>query len=121
MEVFFKDSFAKVYYLMICLTLSSTYTKNPKIKLERRNLFKIDELMLALSDFRPKIDGFYNKGKVDTAISGSNFIQDGVRTDFKGITITQPIFNGGSSISKIKEAEVKSFPKVLLRRLNKMC
>ena len=37
----------------------------------------------ALSDFRPKIDGFYNKGKVDTAISGSNFIQDGVRTETK--------------------------------------
>lgn len=89
--------------------LSSTYTKNPKINFERKNLFKIDELMpQALSDFRPKIDGFYNKGKVDTAISGSNFIQDGVRTETsKGITITQPVFNGGSSINKIKEAENK--------------
>ena len=89
--------------------LSSTYTKNPKINLERKNLFKTDELMpQALSDFRPKIDGYYNKGKVDTAISGSNFIQDGVRTETsKGITITQPIFNGGSSINKIKEAGSK--------------
>ena len=107
---FFKDSFAKSLLSDDLLNaLSSTYTKNPKIKLERRNLFKIDELMpQALSDFRPKIDGFYNKGKVDTAISGSNFIQDGVRTETsKGITITQPIFNGGSSINKIKEAESK--------------
>ena len=106
----FKDSFAKSLLSDDLLNaLSSTYTKNPKIKLERRNLFKIDELMpQALSDFRPKIDGFYNKGKVDTAISGSNFIQDGVRTETsKGITITQPIFNGGSSINKIKEAESK--------------
>ena len=107
---FLKDSFAKNLLSDDLLNaLSSTYTKNPKIKLERRNLFKVDELMpQALSDFRPKIDGFYNKGKVDTAISGSNFIQDGVRTETsKGITITQPIFNGGSSINKIKEAESK--------------
>ena len=94
--------------------LSSTYTKNPKIKLERRNLFKIQELMpQALSDFRPKIDGFYNKGKDDKAISGSNFIQDGVRTS-KGITITQPILMEAVVSIKLRKQKVKSFPKVFV-------
>lgn len=91
--------------------LSSTYIENPILKQERNNLYKVDELMpQALSNFRPKIDGFYNKGKVDTAISGSNFIQDGVRTETsKGITIKQPIFKGGSNLSKIDEAGNKIF------------
>ncbi len=89
--------------------LSDAYIYNPKLNQERSLLHKFDELMpQAISEFRPKIEGFYNKGKIDTAISGSNFIQDGVRTDTsKGINITQQIFNGGSTLSKINEAKNK--------------
>ncbi len=92
-------------------TLSKTYINNPKILEERNKLFQIDELMpQAYSNFRPKIEGFYEKGKVDVAISGSNFISDGVRTETsKGVLITQPIFQGGASISKIGEARNKIF------------
>ena len=89
--------------------LSKTYVNNPDILEERNKLFQIDELMpQAYSNFRPKINGFYEKGKVDLATAGSNLISDGVRTETsKGIKITQPIFEGGSNISKILEAENK--------------
>ena len=92
-------------------TLSKTYNGNPEILEQRNKLFQIDELMpQAYSSFRPKIGGFYEKGKVDIAISGSNFISDGVRTETsKGIKITQPIFEGGANISKIREAENKIY------------
>ena len=89
--------------------LKSTYLYSPKLKVERELLMKEDELIpQAFSEFRPKIDGYYNKGKIDTAISGSNFIADGVRTETNaGIKITQPIFNGGSTINSIKSAKKK--------------
>ena len=89
--------------------LKSTYLYSPKLKVERELLMKEDELIpQAFSEFRPKIDGYYNKGKIDTAISGSNFIADGVRTETNaGIKITQPIFNGGSTINNIKSAKKK--------------
>ena len=87
--------------------LSKTYVNNPDILEERNKLFQIDELMpQAYSNFSPKINGFYEKGKVDLATAGSNLISDGVRTETsKGIKITQPIFEGGSNVSKILEAE----------------
>ncbi len=89
--------------------LKSAYLYSPKLKVERELLMKEDELIpQAFSEFRPKIDGYYNKGKIDTAISGSNFIADGVRTETNaGIKITQPIFNGGSTINSIKSAKKK--------------
>ena len=89
--------------------LKSTYLYSPKLKVERELLMKEDELIpQAFSEFRPTIDGYYNKGKIDTAISGSNFIADGVRTETNaGIKITQPIFNGGSTINSIKSAKKK--------------
>ena len=87
--------------------LSQAYNYNYKIKIERKKLFEKDEMIpQAFSEFRPSIKGYYNKGKVDTAISGSNFIIDGVRTETNsGVKINQPIFNGGSTLSKIKSAE----------------
>ena len=92
--------------------LISAYNFSPKLKLERQKLFEKDELLpQALSDFRPKVDGYYEKGKIDSAISGSNIISDGIRTETNtGIKITQPIFNGGSTLKKISSAknEIKS-------------
>ena len=86
--------------------LISTYNFSPKLKLERQKLFEKDELMpQALADFRPKVDGYYEKGKIDSAIAGSNIISDGIRTETNsGIRITQPIFNGGSTLKKISSA-----------------
>tara|TARA_E500000178_G_scaffold347_1_gene401 strand:+ start:3640 stop:5004 length:1365 start_codon:yes stop_codon:yes gene_type:complete len=91
--------------------LSSTYDFNPKLKIERQKLFQKDELMpQALSEFRPKVEGYYEKGKVDTALSGSNFVTDGVRTETSaGIKITQPIFNGGKSIFNLSAAKFEIF------------
>ena len=86
--------------------LVNAYDYSPTLKVERENLYEKDELIpQAYSDFRPKIEGYYEKGKVDTAISGSNFIADGVRTETnQGVKITQSIFNGGSSIYGISAA-----------------
>lgn len=86
--------------------LISTYNFSPKLKLERQKLFEKDELLpQALADFRPKVDGYYEKGKIDSAIAGSNIISDGIRTETNsGIKITQPIFNGGSTLKKISSA-----------------
>ena len=62
----------------------------------------------ALSEFRPKISGYYRKGKVDTNSQGFNIAQDNLRTEtYKGVKLTQPIFDGGSSLSNIKEAKNK--------------
>ena len=105
----FKSSKCDFLSLELVDVLKSTYLNSPKLKVERELLMKEDELIpQAFSEFRPKIDGYYNKGKIDTAISGSNFIADGVRTETNaGIKITQPIFNGGSTINSIKSAKKK--------------
>ena len=105
----FKSSKCDFLSTELVEVLKSTYLYSPKLKVERELLMKEDELIpQAFSEFRPKIDGYYNKGKIDTAISGSNFIADGVRTETNaGIKITQPIFNGGSTINSIKSAKKK--------------
>ena len=91
--------------------LVNTYGYSPKLKVERENLYEKDELIpQAYSDFRPKIEGYYEKGKIDTAIAGSNFIADGVRTETnQGVKITQQLFNGGSSIYGISAANNEIF------------
>ena len=86
--------------------LEDLYEFSPKIKYQRELLKGKDELVpQAFSDFRPEISGYYEKGKVDTNSSGFNITSDGIRTESnKGLIITQDIFDGGSSISKIKAA-----------------
>jgi len=66
-----------------------------------------DELMpMALSEFRPEIRGYYQKGKIDTNSEGFNITSDGIRTETnKGVVVSQSIFEGGSSLSKIKVAK----------------
>ena len=90
-------------------SLEKLYETNPEIRYERELLKSKDELMpQALSEFRPKISGYYRKGKVDTNSQGFNIAQDNLRTEtYKGVKLTQPIFDGGSSLSNIKEAKNK--------------
>ncbi len=90
-------------------SLEKLYETNPELRYERELLKSKDELMpQALSEFRPKISGYYRKGKVDTNSQGFNIAQDNLRTEtYKGVKLTQPIFDGGSSISTIKEAKNK--------------
>ena len=89
------------------LSLEKLYELNPKIKYHRDILKSKDELMpQAYSEFRPEIKGFYQKGKVHTNSHGFNITSDGIRTETnKGITITQDIFDGGSSLSNLKVAK----------------
>ncbi|MAJ66940.1 MAG: hypothetical protein CMM89_01730 [Rickettsiales bacterium] len=90
-------------------SLEKLYETNPELSYERELLKSKDELMpQALSEFRPKISGYYKKGKVDTNSQGFNIAQDNLRTEtYKGVKLTQPIFDGGSSLSNIKEAKNK--------------
>ena len=90
-------------------SLEKLYETNPELKYERELLKSKDELMpQALSEFRPEISGYYKKGKVDTNSQGFNIAQDNLRTEtYKGVKVTQPIFDGGSSFSNIKEAKNK--------------
>ena len=90
-------------------SLERLYETNPELRYERELLKSKDELMpQAFSEFRPKISGYYRKGKVDTNSQGFNIAQDNLRTEtYKGVKLTQPLFDGGSSLSNIKEARNK--------------
>ena len=87
--------------------LEKLYELNPKIKYYRNILKSKDELMpQAYSEFRPEIKGYYQKGKVHTNSHGFNITSDGIRSETnKGITITQDIFDGGSSLSNLQVAK----------------
>ncbi|MBF91913.1 MAG: hypothetical protein CMP34_03800 [Rickettsiales bacterium] len=87
--------------------LENLYNYSPKLKYERKILMSKDELLpQAYSNFRPEIKGYYEKGKVDTNPAGFNIISEGVRTETnKGFTITQKLFNGGSSLSNVNAAK----------------
>ena len=55
-------------------SLEKLYETNPELSYERELLKSKDELMpQALSEFRPKISGYYKKGKVDQNSQGFNF------------------------------------------------
>ncbi len=92
-------------------SLESLYNYNPKLKYHINILKSKDELVpQAFSDFRPEIKGYYKKGKVHTNSHGFNITSDGIRTETnKGITITQDIFDGGSSLSNLKVAQNSVF------------
>ena len=109
--IFFIDSRVLSTEIYISQDLSNSLQKlyifNPKLKYERKNLMVKDELMpMALSEFRPEIRGYYQKGKIDTNSEGFNITSDGIRTETnKGVVVSQSIFEGGSSLSKIKVAK----------------
>ncbi len=111
--IFFIDSRALSTEIYISQDLSNSlqklYISNPKLKYERKNLMVKDELMpMALSEFRPEIRGYYQKGKIDTNSEGFNITSNGIRTETnKGVVVSQSIFEGGSSLSKIKVAKNK--------------
>ena len=92
-------------------SLSNLYSFHPQIKYEREILKSKDELLpRALSEFRPEIKGYYQKGKIDTNSEGFNISSDGIRTETnKGVVVSQSIFDGGSSLSQIKVAKNEIF------------
>ena len=122
-----KIKFLSVFSAILCLSnivfsksllnedlkksLEFLYSFNPELKYERNILRAKDELMpQALSEFRPEIKGYYQKGKVHTNSHGFNITSDGIRNETnKGISITQDIFDGGSSLSNVKVAKNSIF------------
>ena len=75
-------------------SLEKLYETNPELRYERELLKSKDELMpQALSEFRPKISGYYRKGKVDTNSQGFNIAQDNLRTEtYKGVKVNTTNF-----------------------------
>ena len=69
------------------ISTSKSYDYNPKLKYERELLKSKDELLpQAYSEFRPEIDGYYQKGKVDTNSQGFNITfgnKSSISTGFK--------------------------------------
>lgn len=89
------------------ISMESLYKSNPNLKYERKILESKDEMMpQALSEFRPEIRGYFEKGKVHTNSHGFNITGDGIRTESStGITVVQDIFDGGSSLSNVSVAK----------------
>lgn len=83
--------------------LSSAYEHNPRIKQERERLQATDELLnQATAGFRPTIGANYDRGRQSTSFNGGPDT-DGNYTN-KGITVEQPLFRGGGTISSLNSA-----------------
>lgn len=85
--------------------LESTYETNPSIKAQREALKALDERMSqAISGFRPTVNIDYQKGRrrSDTNSTTGWDYQD---TKSRQLTVSQPIFNGGSTWAEVKAAQ----------------
>lgn len=82
--------------------LEHTYKYNPDLESSRYNLFSVDEnASQAFSEWLPSIIGNYSVGDEHTE-RGS--ISSNGDTETIALTVTQPIFNGGSTIAKMQQA-----------------
>ncbi len=89
--------------------LKSAYLNNSTLNAERENMASIDERVpQAFSGFMPSATYNYTKAK-DTTKYGSR-AEDTTYPKTNGVTITQPIFNGGSTVARVQSArnQVKS-------------
>jgi outer membrane protein len=83
--------------------LVNTYRSNPNLESERANLRAIDEQYFqAISGFLPNISAQYERSKTDTRV-GVRRLEDELGYT-KRFVATQPLFNGGETISRIKQA-----------------
>lgn len=83
--------------------LAIAYKNNPSLEAERTQMKQIDEAMpQALSGWLPTTSASIERGKEDRKIGSAS--SDNI-TDTKGISITQPLFQGGKTLAQIKQAE----------------
>lgn len=92
----FADSFSDA--------LVATYKNNPQIKAERQRQRATDEdVAQAISGFRPTAEAGYAKGRQRTAFGGSGWSYGD--TENKNLTVRQPIFRGGGTLSSYNAAK----------------
>ena len=85
--------------------LEQAYRFNPVLKSERNNLAAIDERVAqALSEWRPTVEGQYVRGRQRSDYSNTGDVYSTNET--KGISIEQPIFNGGGSIARFNATKL---------------
>ncbi len=85
--------------------LSSAYDTNPTLQAQRAYLRSVDEnVAIAKSGFRPNI--YLTGGYSDSDIHNNNAPQqDGGGTLSAGAVISQPLFNGFSTVNTVKSAD----------------
>jgi TolC family type I secretion outer membrane protein len=83
--------------------LASTYNTNPQLKAAREALKATDEdVAQAISGFRPKASAEFEQGRARNDTTGSWNYRD---TKSRGLTIEQPIFNGGETLYGYQSAK----------------
>ncbi|MFZ4541488.1 MAG: TolC family outer membrane protein [Rickettsiales bacterium] len=84
--------------------LSAAYANNPQIKAERQRQEATDEgVAQAVSGFRPTVSANYNINHQNTSITASPDVSG--KADAATLSLTQPLFRGGSTIASWNAAE----------------
>ena len=84
--------------------LANVYAHHPQLNAQRESLKATDEgVAQAISGFRPTITADYSQGRSrqETNQNGQSIINPKT----KGLDVTQPIFNGGETISSLASAK----------------
>lgn len=86
--------------------LEYVYQNHPQIKAQREALKAVDEgVSQAISGFRPDVSASYSIGRDRAGDSSQTWDYDDTRS--RGLTVTQPIFNGGGTIAGFMTAKEK--------------
>lgn len=85
--------------------LSEAYRSNPDLQAQRAYLRSVDEnVAIAKSGFRPNINltGQYNNSNTNSSLNPN---EEGSASHTLAATISQPIFNGFSTVNSVKSAD----------------
>ena len=90
-------------------TLAATYEYNPRLDAERARLRAIDEdIAIARSGFRPKIDASADTNMVDTKTRPPSLNDGTIHPKGYRIEAVQPIFSGLRVLNAVSEAEANA-------------
>ena len=90
-------------------TLAATYEYNPRLDAERARLRAIDEdIAIARSGFRPKIDASADTNMVDTKTRPPSLNDGTIHPNGFRIEAVQPIFSGLRVVNAVSEAEANA-------------
>jgi outer membrane protein len=83
--------------------LASVYTHHPQLKAQRELQKATDEgVAQAISGFRPTVIADYSKGRSDSETNNGGSTRTNPAS--KSLDVTQPIFNGGSTVASYASA-----------------
>lgn len=85
--------------------LSAAYDNSHRIKAQEAEVKSANEnAPQALSEWLPTIQGNYSKGKKKIEFSSTESDGD---TESKSISLNQPLFNGGGSVARMRQADMR--------------